>query len=219
MKNQNNLKIAQIAILAALSTVLYFTLKFPLPFLFPSFLDIQFSNLPAIIGGFVFGPVAGAVIILIRTIIKLPFSSTMFVGELADLIIGLATVLTSSIIYRRMHTKKGAVIALVCGSFAWVFVAVIANYFVLLPFYIQFYFGGEVQAFLGLLSIIPGINESNYLIRYTIFTAIPFNILLSTLVSIITFLVYKRISILFKVQDELVFPSKSKKTKVIEIES
>lgn len=210
MKNQNNLKIAQIAILAALSTVLYFTVKFPLPFIFPSFLDVQFSNLPAIIGGFVFGPIAGSAIILIRTIIKLPFSSTMFVGELADLLIGLATVLTSSIIYRKMHSKKGAVIALISGSFAWIVISTLANYFILVPFYIEFYFGGNVAPFIGFLSMIPGVDETNYMSKYIVYTVIPFNLMLSTLVSVITFLVYKRISILFKTYEEVPIPKKLK---------
>lgn len=75
MKDKNKKTIdymTKIAILAALSSILYFIPKFPLPFLFPSFLEIQFSNLPAILGGFILGPFAGGLIVAIRTLIKLP---------------------------------------------------------------------------------------------------------------------------------------------------
>jgi len=194
MRNNRVLQIVIIANLTALSVLFYFTLKFPLPFIFPSFLDIQFSNLPAIIGGFVLGPIGGGMIVVIRTLIKLPFSTTAGAGEMIDLIIGLATVLTSAIIYKRMKTKKGAVIASLWGMFAWVFIAVMANYLFVIDFYIEFYFNGSVDPLVGMLSVIPGVTAENYMSKYILYAAIPFNIVLSGLVYLITFLVYKRIS-------------------------
>ncbi len=194
MRNNKTLQIVIIANLSALSLLFYFILKFPLPFIFPSFLDIQFSNLPAIIGGFVLGPVGGATIVIIRTLIKLPFSSTAGSGEIIDLIIGMSTVLTSSIIYKKIKTKKGAIIASLCGMLVWTFVAVMANYLFVIDFYIEFYFNGAVEPLVGMLSIIPGVTTENYMEKYILFSAIPFNILLSGLVYLITFLVYKRIS-------------------------
>ncbi|MFP4287007.1 MAG: ECF transporter S component [Candidatus Izemoplasmataceae bacterium] len=193
MRENQTLRIAVIANLAALSTLLYFFIKFPLPFIFPNFLDIQFSNLPAIIGGFMFGPAAGSLIVIVRQLIKLPFSSTAGVGELADLLIGLATVITSSVIYKRMRNKKGAIIASVAGMLAWIMVGIIANYYILIPFYIEAYFAGDVSQLVDLLSVVPGINEDNYLWRYTVFTVIPFNLLLSFLVYGLTFIIYKRL--------------------------
>ncbi|MGS0971988.1 MAG: ECF transporter S component [Candidatus Izemoplasmataceae bacterium] len=202
MRKNSTLQITLIANLTALSVLFYFVLKFPLPFLFPSFLDIQFSNLPAIIGGFTLGPIAGGVIVVLRTLIKLPFSSTAMVGELVDLIIGLSTVLTSSIIYRKMHNKRGAIIAMVAGVFVWVFVAVMANYLFVLDFYISFYFNGAVEPLVGMMSIIPGINVDNYMEKFIWYAAVPFNILLSSLVYFITFIVYKRVSHLFDILAE-----------------
>jgi len=202
MRKNSTLQITLIANLTALSVLFYFVLKFPLPFLFPSFLDIQFSNLPAIIGGFTLGPVAGGAIVVLRTLIKLPFSSTAMVGELVDLIIGLATVLTSSIIYKKMHNKKGAILAMLAGIGVWVFVAVMANYLFVLDFYIQFYFNGAVEPLVGMMSVIPGITVDNYMEKFILYAAIPFNILLAGLVYLITFLVYKRISHLFDILAE-----------------
>lgn len=190
----------KIAIFSALSTILYFFPKFPLPFLFPSFLDIQFSNLPAILGSFVLGPVGGCLIIIIRTLIKLPFSSTACVGELADLLIGLATVLTSSLIYKRHKTKKGGAIALVFGVVSWVLMAIIANYTFLIDFYAKFYadMGGMDMIVSVCQKVLPNINRDNFMLYYILGAIVPFNLLLSVIVSIVTFLVYKRVSILFK---------------------
>ena len=189
-------KIASLGIFTAFSIVLYF-LKFNLPFIFPSFLEINFSLLPIIIVGFMFGPVEGITVVLLRAIIKIPFTSTFCVGELADALIGIPVVLVSSLIYIKFHSKKGALISLLFGVFTWVFAAVLANYFINVPFFIQLYCNGNVSAFLGALSIIPGVTEKNYLIKYLFLAVVPFNGLLSILVSTVTFLVYKKISILF----------------------
>ncbi len=200
---QTNKKIldymTKVAIFSALSCILYFVPKFPLPFLFPSFLDIQFSNLPAILGGFAMGPVGGILVIVIRTLIKLPFSSTAYVGELADLLIGVATVLTSSLIYRKIKTKKGGIIALISGTIVWIGFAMLMNWLVLLPFYMEAFFGGNVEAFVKTCAgVLPNMNVNNFMTFYIFGAVLPFNALLATIVSLITFFVYKRISILFK---------------------
>lgn len=195
MTRNRVVQLTAIANLTALSVLFYFTLKFPLPF-FPSFLDIQFSNLPAIIGGYALGPIAGSAIVAIRTLIKLPFSTTAMVGEMIDLVIGVSTVLASSLIYRKMKTKKGAILGMVAGIAVWVFVAVMANYLFVIDFYIEFFFGGAVEPLVGMLSVIPGVTVDNYMEKFILYAAIPFNLLLATLVYGITFLVYKRISTL-----------------------
>ena len=193
MKRSRVLQITVIANLTALAVLFYFFPKFPLPF-FPGFLEIQFSNLPAIIGGYALGPVAGGAIVVFRTIIKLPFSSTAYVGELVDLIIGLATVLTSAIIYKKNRTIKGAIYGMIAGSVAWVIVAVAANYFFVIDFYIEYFFGGAIEPLVGMASMIPGITAENFMEKYIIYGAIPFNLLLSGIVYGVAFLVYKRIS-------------------------
>ncbi len=197
MKNKKILDyITKVAIFAALSIMLYFFPKFPLPFLFPSFLDVQFSNLPAILGGFVLGPVGGCAVVLIRTLVKLPFSSTMYVGELADFLIGFFTVLISSLVYRYSKTKKGGIIGLVLGTITWVVVAIIANGTFLINFYKEV---AGIDAIIGMLeSLFPTVNESNFMKIYLFGAVLPFNLMLASIVSLITFLVYKKISFLFK---------------------
>ena len=199
-----------IAIFSTLSIILYLTLKFNLP-IFPSFLKVNFSNLPILLGGFLLGPIEGLMIIIIRTIVVLPFSGTFFVGELADLIISSSIMLISSIIYIKNKTRKGAIIALVLSVITWVIIGCVANYFILVPAYVTLFFGGNVDAFLPLLSVIPNINENNYVIRYVLFGALPFNLMLSLVVCIITYIVYKRLSKLFHMFDD-----KIQETEIIE---
>lgn len=189
-------EIACIGIFSALSIVLYF-LKFNLPFIFPSFLEINFSLLPAIIIGFMFGPIEGITIIFLRAVIKIPYTSTFCVGEVADLLIGIPVILVTSLMYKRNHTKKGALISLSLGSLTWVLTSIFANYFINVPFFISLYFNGDVSGFISMLSVIPNVNESNYIIKYILFAVIPFNLLISVIVNLVTFLVYKKISILF----------------------
>lgn len=194
MKTNRTLFLVVVANLTALSVLFYFFPKFPLPFMFPGFLEIQLSNLPAVIGGFALGPVAGGAIVVARTIIKLPFTSTAYVGETIDLIIGLSTVITSSVVYKKLHSKRGAVYAMLAGMVVWTTIAVLTNYLFVLDFYIEYYFNGAVEPLVGMMSIIPGITIDNYMEKYILYAAIPFNLLLSGIVYGVTFIVYKRIS-------------------------
>ena len=210
-KNRKDLirHMTTIAIFSTISIILYLTLKFSLP-IFPSFLKVNFSNLPILLGGFLLGPIEGLMIIIIRTIVVLPFSGTFFVGEMADLIISSAIMLVSSIIYIRNKTKKGAIIALILSIITWVLVGCLANYIILVPAYVTLFFGGNVDAFLPLLSIIPNVNENNYVIRYVLLGALPFNLMLSLVVCTITYFVYKRLSKLFHMFDDKIYQKESK---------
>lgn len=195
-KKKNINTIASIGIFSAFSIILYY-IKFNLPFIFPSFLEVNFSLLPVIIIGYMLGPVEAVTIVLIRAVIKIPFTSTFCVGEIADLLIGIPVAIVTSLIYKKNHTKKGALISLLIGSLVWVSVSVLTNIFINVPFFLEMYFNGNVESFLGVLSVIPGVTVDNYLIKYVLYAVIPFNLILSITVSIVTFLVYKKISILF----------------------
>lgn len=187
--------ITRLAIFCALSFVLYMWVKFPLPFIFPAFLDFQISELPALLAGYMMGPVAGCIVVVVKFLLKLPFTSTAGVGELADLILGLAFVLTSSLIYRANRSKKGAAISLVIGSVACVAVSIAVNAFILIPFYSNVY---GISAVIGMLvKLFPSINEQNLMSYYLPLSVLPFNALRCALSGLITFLVYKRLQRLF----------------------
>lgn len=191
-------KMVTISILSALSVILYYFIKFPLgwilPFI-PPFLDIHFSAVPIYIGGYMFGPISGSIIAIIRFVVKLPGSSTLGTGELADLLIGLATVLVASIMYHRNKTKKTALKASFSIVGVWMIASILSNWLFILPFYMNLY-GFDVV--LGMLTVIPGVNENNYMLLYILYAVIPFNLILSGMVSLLTFILYKRLSIVYK---------------------
>lgn len=188
--------VACIGIFTAFSIVLYFV-KFNLPFIFPSFLEINFSLLPIIIIGYMLGPIEAVIIVVLRCLIKIPFTSTFCVGEIADLLIGIPVALVTSMIYKKCHTKKGALVSLLFGSLTWVIISIFTNYFINVPFFLQLYCNGNVEAFIGALAVIPNVTVENYMIKYILFAVIPFNLLIASVVSVVTFLVYKKISIIF----------------------
>ena len=191
-------KMVAISILSALSVILYYFVKFPLgwilPFI-PPFLDIHFSAVPIYIGGYMFGPISGSIIAIIRFIVKLPGSGTLGTGELADLVIALATVLVSSIMYHKNKTKQTAKRASFAIVAVWMIAGILSNWLFILPFYMNLY---GFNAVLGMLTVIPGVNENNYMLLYILYAVIPFNLILSGVVSFLTFILYKRLSIVYK---------------------
>lgn len=187
-------RLAIIGILSALSFVLYM-LNFALPFAFPSFLELNIADFPALIGGFALGPVAGVIIVLIRTLIKLPFTSTMCVGELADFLNGAIFVLVSGLTYKRNKTKKTALISLVLGSVATVICASLFNRFISIPFYVEFFFKGNWETIVNICKpLYPSATVDTFYFYYILLAAIPFNALRCLITSLLTFLVYKRVS-------------------------
>ena len=184
--------LALIAILSAISYILYMFVKFPLPFIFPEFLDMQFSDLPALLGGFAIGPWAGAIIIVIKCLLKMPFSSTACVGELADIIVGLAFVLPATIFYRTHRSKKGAIISLLIGIFTAVFVSILANRFILIPYYANRF--GLKTVVNMMASLYPNITTKNLYAYYIPLAVAPFNLLRCIVCAIITYFVYKPVA-------------------------
>jgi riboflavin transporter len=183
--------IAITGILAALSTILRF-LETSIP-LIPTFLKIDFSNIPALIGGFALGPVAGAVILLIKNLIYLPFSQTGGVGEIADFVISLTLVLPAALIYKYKKRRSGAIWGMVTGSALMSFIAgPLMNYFVLIPFYALVFFGSSVQKIIDIAAVVnPNISS---VWTYIVYAVVPFNIIKCLAVCLVTGLLYKPLS-------------------------
>ena len=189
--------IAKVAIFSALSYILYF-LKFPLPF-FPSFLEINFSMFPILLAGFVLGPWWGLAVVVVRFVLKIPFTHTNYVGELADLMIGAMVVLSSSLFYNYHKNKKGGLISLIFAFVAWIVGGVVTNYYINIPFYVKFYFNGEFEPLVNMLKpLYSNINKDNFYQYYLFLAVIPFNALLALVVNVVTYFVYKRVSTIFK---------------------
>lgn len=193
--NVTTKNLAKIAILSALSFVLYMWVKFPLPMLFPSFLDVQFSELPALLGGFAMGPIAGCTIVVIKCLIKMPFTSTACVGELSDILLGIAIVLPASLIYKKFKNKKGALIGLLAGVGCNVVMAIFVNWLVLIPAYVQLFFNGNWDILLNIVRpLYADVTLQNFYTYYLFLGVAPFNILRLSVTALLTFLLYKRVS-------------------------
>jgi len=178
--------------LAALATILMF-FELPLP-IFPSFYKIDISEVPVIIGTFTMGPIAGLCIQLIKDLLNfLTNSSTGGVGQLADFAVSASFIIPAGLIYGKMKTKKASIIAMCIGTISASIVGTILNYYVLLPLF-AYLFKTPISVFIAFgTAIIPAVTDLKTLVIYC---TLPFNIFKFTLVSLITFFVYKRLSFL-----------------------
>ncbi|MCQ2798270.1 MAG: ECF transporter S component [Bacilli bacterium] len=196
--------IARGAIFGAIATILYvveiFTIH--LPFL-PSFLSLHFDEIPIFVAGFAYGPWTALAVIVVKTVIKLPLTSTMGVGELSDLLFSAAFVIPATIIYKKNRTIKGAAIGLGISFVLQVIVAVLMNIYAMLPFY-MFVMGLPEAAIVGMcnaanpaiLTIFP-----DWKWGYGLLAVVPLNVIKNTVVVIVTFIVYRSIHKLLRFED------------------
>lgn len=185
----------QIAMLSAVAIILML-FDFPLPFA-PSFYKLDFSELPVIIGAFAIGPMAGVLIEAVKILLNFLVngSTTAGVGELANFIMGCAYVIPAAIVYHRNKTRKSAMIGLVFGTALLTVASCLLNAYVLLPAYAAA-FHWEISALIELGTVInPAINS---LWSFILLAVAPFNLVKGVLVSVITLLIYKKISVILK---------------------
>ena len=152
-------RIAVTAMLSAAATVLMF-LEFPIPFLIPSFVELDFSELPALLAAFSLGPVSGVIVCLVKNVIKgLLFSGTGGVGEMCNFLLGICFVIPAGLIYRYKRTRAGALMGALAGAVIMALCSIPVNYFISYPVYTKFLpmdviismYQEIVQSFNGLL--------------------------------------------------------------------
>ena len=185
----------KVSILGAMAVILQL-IDFPLTIFFPEFLKIDISDVPALIGGFAFGPVAGILVVLVKNIIHgLMAGQTLWVGEFANFIIGASLVGIASIIYKRKRTMKGAIIGLVSGTIFMAIVGALTNYYILLPLYSKV-MGWDMNAFVEVgRAVNPAIKN---FWGYILLAIVPFNIIKGIVASVVTVLVYKPIAVFLR---------------------
>ena len=188
-------EIVTIGMLGAIATVLML-FEIPLPFA-PPFYEIDFSEVPVLIGCFAMGPMAGVLIEFVKILINLIVNGTATagVGELANFCIGCSFCIPAGIIYKRKKTKKGAMVGLVSGTLIMTFLGCFINAYIMLPTYAKaFKIPIEVLIEMG-----TKVNASiTDLFTFVIFAVVPFNLLKGILVSVVVMLVYKKISAIIK---------------------
>ncbi len=190
----NTRNIVKIGMLSAVAFLLML-IQFPIPTLFPFFLELDISELPALLGGFTLGPIAGSIIVLLKNLLLLAVrgSKTSYVGELSNFIVGAAFVVPASILYLNNKSKRGAIYSLIAGILGMTIVACISNYYLIIPLF---------SKTLGFESVMEMAARSNKAIvdmkTYILYAVVPFNVLKSMVVSIFTLLIYKRLSPLLR---------------------
>lgn len=190
MKSKKINLLVKISVLSAMSIILYF-FEFPLP-IFPSFLKIDISDVPAILGAFSLGPAAGVIVELVKNLLHLLLKNdSAGIGELANFLVGAAFVLPAGILYKTKKSRTSAFIGLAAGIIFMSIIAAVSNYLFILPLYekvLHFPVAAVVKIAAG---INPSVHNLNTLIAYTF---LPFNLLKGFILSVVVFLMYKRVS-------------------------
>lgn len=185
--------IAVIAIMSALGTILMY-LEFPIPVM-PGMIKFDFSELPALITSFAIGPFAGVVVCLLKNIIHLLASQSAGVGELSNFLLGAVFSFTAGMIYKNHKTRKSALAGSLAGSTAMAAASLIVNRFIIFPIYIKV-MGMTNEIILSMYQeIMPGCNS---LVKAILIFNVPFTFVKGIICSVITFVIYKKISPIIK---------------------
>lgn len=186
--------LAVMGMFGALAAVLML-FEIPLPFLAPSFYGLDLSEVPVLVGTFALGPVAGIVMEAVKILIKLVLkpTTTGFVGEFANFVFGCSMVMPAGMIYQCYKTKKGAMAAMTAGTGIMAAVGVAGNALVMLPFYSNFM---PLESILAAgAAIHPAVGD---VWTFALLCVGPFNVVKGVVVSLITALVYKRVSVMIR---------------------
>ena len=192
-------KLVIMAMFSAVAAVLMYV-EFPITFIAPAFYEMDLSEVPVMIGSFMLGPCAGVIMEAVKVLLKLVLkgTSTAFVGDFANFILGCALVVPASVLYHTKKTKKRAVIGLVTGGIVLIVSGVFLNALYLLPKYSQLY-GMPVETFINMgAAINPAISN---IFTFVILAVAPFNLIKATVVGVIPMLLYKYLSRLIKVHN------------------
>ncbi|MCC8067688.1 MAG: ECF transporter S component [Clostridiales bacterium] len=182
--------------LGAIAMVLHI-FDFPIAFLAPGFYKLDFSEIPVMIGAFCLGPVGGVVIELVKILLKLVIkgTSTAFVGDLANFVVGCSFVVPAAIVYHVQKTRKMAIVGLVTGTAVMVVFGTMFNAVYLLPAFASLY-GMPLESIIEMGSAIhPSVNGVT---TFVVFCVAPLNLVKGICISVPTMVLYKRISIVLR---------------------
>ena len=187
--------LVQIGMLSAIAVVLMM-FDIPLPFA-PTFYKIDLSEVPVLVGCFAMGPMAGVLVELVKILLNLVLTGTQTagVGEIANFIIGCSFCVPAGLIYRRNRTRKSALIG--TGTVLMIVIGCFVNAFVLLPTYAAA-FGMPIDALVGMGTAVN--SHITSLSTFVMFAVAPFNLVKGIVVSLIVFLIYKKISPIFRIR-------------------
>lgn len=182
---------ASVAMLAAVSFVLML-FDFSVP-LMPGFIKMDLSELPALVGSFALGPVAGVMVCLVKNILHLFVSSTGGVGELSNFVLGAVFVSVAGVIYKKKKSRKGAFVGALVGAVSMAVVSVFSNYYVVYPVYTAFMpMEGILAAYKAIYSGIDNLWQALLIFN------MPFTFIKGMAVTAVSFVIYKKIAPILK---------------------
>ncbi len=190
-------KIAMIGMFSALAMILML-FEFPL-FFAPPFYELDFSEIPILIGSFAFGPAAGVMMEFVKIMLKLfvKGTSTAFIGDLANFAVGCSFILPASITYSFMKKKKGAIAGCIIGTLVLTIFGTAFNAIYLLPAFSEFY-GMPLEQILAMGSEVNPLMTEGSIVSFVICCVAPMNLIKGTVASVFTMLVYKPLSPIIK---------------------
>ena len=189
--------LVQIGMLSAIAIILMM-FEIPLPFA-PTFYKIDLSEVPVLVGCFAMGPMAGVLVELVMILLNFVMTgtSTAGVGEIANFIIGCSFCVPAGLIYRKNRTRKSALIGMATGTLLMIVIGCFVNGFVLLPTYAKA-FGMPIDALVGMGTAVN--SHITSLSTFVMFAVAPFNLVKGIAVSLVVFLIYKKISPIFRIR-------------------
>ena len=186
--------LAEVGMLSAAATVIM-AFEIPLPFLAPPFYQLAISEVPALIGGFALGPVAGILIELVKVLLHMMIkgSATAGVGDLANFLIGCSFLVPASLIYRMHKPRRAAIAGMAVGTVSMAIIGCVLNAFVLLPAYTV------IMPMETILEAGKAVNANiDSVFTFVLIAVAPFNLVKGVVVSLVTLVLYKYISRLLK---------------------
>lgn len=188
-------KLAVAAMLAAVAAVLQF-IEISIPIM-PSFVKLDLSDLPALLGSFALGPVWGVVIQLVKNLLHLPFGTSAGVGELCNFLLGGVFVFAAGLVYHHRKTRGSALWGSIVGAFAMAAISLPLNYFFVYPAYVAIlHFPEEaiISAYQAIFGRIAQFPTANPLLNCLLIFNVTFTFVKGLLNVVISFLIYKPLS-------------------------
>lgn len=172
-------KLTMISLLSGFAFLIQY-LNFPVP-PFPAFLKVDFSELPALVAGLMFGPLAGVTVEFVKNLLHFAFTgseSGVPVGQMANFLAGSVFVLITVWTARKIPGTKGLIAGLGVATLVTAILMSIVNYWVILPAY-AFLINWTVEG-----------PEKTALVLYGIG---PFNLLKGLIVALVFVPLYRRL--------------------------
>ena len=186
--------VAKVGVLSAIAYILMF-ISIPLP-IFPSFLKIDLSDIPAIFGGMSLGPMAGLAIVIVKNFLQgITASTTGGVGEFANVVIGGSYALIICLFYRKLKSIKGVVVGGLLGIVAMTIMGCIMNYYIMMPLYAVVY-GMPLEQIVQMGTVInPKVTD---LMTFVIWMIAPFNIVKASIMTVVTLPLFEKMETILK---------------------